>query len=68
MADSEAFFQWQRGLRELTATLCGAFLLVYGGIEIRDPTLLALVLGAGLTALGLPGTWWLDARKRASVE
>jgi len=55
--------RWLRGLRDLTATLCGGFLFIYGGLTVRDATVLAVMFGAAGTLLGLPGAWWLDRQR-----
>lgn len=45
---------WRRVFRDFLIVGIGAFMLIYGTIKVKDPTILALVLGGGLTAVGLP--------------
>lgn len=45
---------WQRVFRDFVVVSVGVFLLVYGTVRVHEPTALAIVLGAGLAACGLP--------------
>lgn len=58
-----------RFVRDLAATICGVFLFIYGGITVRDATLLAVFFGAGLTLLGLGvGAFRADDKRRDDDE
>lgn len=52
--DPDAVRQWQRIFRDTVLVIVGAFLLVYGATSIREPTILGIVLGAGLTCFSAP--------------
>lgn len=52
--DPELVRQWQRIFRDSAAVVVGIFLLVYGAIMIHDPTVLGIVLAAGITCIGAP--------------
>lgn len=53
-----------RFLRDLASTICAIFLFVYGGLVVREATLLAVFFGAGLTLLGLPAAFRFDDRRK----
>ena len=55
---------WQRIIRDFATIGLGVFLFVFGTLKVNDPTLLALMYGAGLTLLGLPAALRLDERRR----
>lgn len=52
--DTEVVQAWARIVRDFAITGVGVFCFVYGGITVRDPTLLALFFGAGGALFGVP--------------
>lgn len=59
---------WRRVFRDFLIVFIGAFMLIYGTTRVSDPAILALVLGGGLTAVGLPPALRLDEWRRAGRD
>lgn len=55
---AEEFQAWQRIFRDTVIFLTGCFILVYEAVYAHPAS--ALMVGAGLTACGLPATFRLD--------
>lgn len=67
--DPDKFRSWQRVFRDFLCVLVGGFMLVYGTIYVHEPAVLAVVLGGGLAACGLPPVLRADEWfKRSSGE
>ena len=56
--------EWVPIIRDLVIVILAAFLMIYGVIRVNDPTVLGIVLGAGLTLLGAPAAIRVDALRR----
>lgn len=52
---------WVSIFRDVIIVFLGAFLMVFAVVAIHEPVALGTVLGAGLTALGVPP--WLRVRE-----
>lgn len=64
--DTEPRLTWAgfiRALRDICATVCGVFLIVYGAMTVREPTLAAVFFGAGTAFLLGPPAIRLDKRR-----
>lgn len=57
---------WQRIFRDFLIVIVGAFMLVHETIWSSDPNI--YIIGAGLTALGIPPALRLDERLRDRDE
>jgi hypothetical protein len=57
---------WWRILRDVTATVTGTFMLVWQTVFVMTPN--ALIIGAGLAALGLPTAFRIDDKIRNTTE
>lgn len=57
---------WVSIFRDVMLVLVGTFLMVFAVVQIREPTVLGIVMGAGATALGVPP--WLRVRESARRE
>lgn len=55
---------WQTIFRDVVITLVASFMLLYETIAVQSPN--ALVIGGGLTLLGIPPFLRLDAHRRSS--
>lgn len=64
-ADAEAKL---RLAQDGAVTFCGVFLIVFGSIFVRDPTILTAMFGAGLGCFGLPATRRIDRRLKIDRE
>lgn len=64
MADAKAVREWVKIFRDLVITFTAAFMLIYETVEIASPN--PIVIGAGLTLLGIPPALRLDAFFRPS--
>ncbi len=58
--------QWQRIFRDIVAAAVGAFMLIWQTVFVMTPN--ALIIGAGLVALGLPSALRLDERLRGEAR
>ena len=61
---AETVNEWVPIIRDLVIVILAAFLMIYGVIRVNDPTVLGIVLGAGLTLLGAPAAIRVDALRR----
>lgn len=66
--DPDKFRSWQRVFRDFLCVSVGAFMLVYGTVFVHEPAVLAVVLGGGLAACGLPVGLRLDEWVKPSPE
>ena len=64
----ETLAAWLPIIRDLVIVLLGAFLLTFGTLRIHDATVLGIVLGAGLTLLGAPAAFRVDAIRRKEIS
>lgn len=55
---------WQRVLRDAALSVVGTFCLIFGVVWVHEPTRLSIVLGCGLSALGVPPLLRVDERRR----
>ncbi len=60
---------WITGFRDVLLVVVAAFMLVFGTIFVTNPALLALIIGGGLSAFGVPAALRLDSlRRRIGTE
>lgn len=64
--DPEAFQAWSRIVRDFCITFVGAFMLVWQTVFAEEPS--ALIIGAGLGALGLPPVLRIDQLVKRNDE
>lgn len=57
---------WQAIFRDVVITLVAAFMLLYETVFVASPN--AVVIGGGLTLLGIPPFLRLDARRRSNGD
>lgn len=64
--DPETLRAWQRIFRDFVIVLVGAFILVYETVAAASPN--PYLIGAGLTALGVPPLLRLNVAKEKQRE
>jgi hypothetical protein len=64
----ETLRAWQRVIRDFVMIVVGTFMIVFGVLTIREPTVLTVVLGAGLGMFGLPPVLRFDESRRNTPE
>jgi hypothetical protein len=64
MVDPENLSPWIPIVRDIAIVLLAAFMLVFATVWIKDPTPLAVIIGGGLSLLGVPAALRLDALRK----
>lgn len=62
--EPERVRKWIYVFADLVVILVGAFMLLYGTTKVAEPGKLTLLIGGGLTALGIPVAHRFDIRRR----
>lgn len=62
--EPERVRKWIYVFADLVVILVGAFMLLYGTTRVADAGKLTLLIGGGLTALGIPVAHRFDIRRR----
>lgn len=64
----ETLNAWIRIFRDIIIVILGTFMVFYGVTRITEPAVLTIVLGGGLTLLGVPAGIRVDALRRSRKE